>query len=241
MLDNDQMSDSPELRELRDSLSALSTPDRPQLEAILASGRSRRRHRRSMLTRLSAVGVAAAAATTLALALALSGTSKPSRALSMVRTPSFTLVSYTDGTAKLTLNPAELLDPAQLQSDFAKYGIPAKVTSGSYCTSNPEPAGFSQAVSGPGPGTSQYGEGGPSGPQPKITINPSQIPAGTELTVGYFQLATGQQQANFSLMNSTSYTCTSTPPDLSKPDTGNGDLGILYGGPGPSKSAAAMS
>lgn len=236
MHDNDQMSDGPELRELRDSLSALATPERPRLEAILARGGAHRRRRRATLTSMSVVGVAVAVAVT----LAVSGTSKSSRTLSTVRTPSFTLVSYTDGTAKLTLNPAELLDPAQLQSDFAKHGIPAKVTSGSYCTSNPEPAGFAQAVSGPGAGTSQQGEGGPSGPQPTITINPSQIPAGTELTVGYFQLPTGEQQANFSLMNSDSYTCTSTPPDISKPETSN-DIGILYGGPGPSGSTAALS
>ncbi len=35
-------------------------------------------------------------------------------------------------------------------------------------------------------------------------------------------------------MNSSSYTCTSTPPDMSQPDTSNGDIGVLYGGPRPS-------
>ena len=37
-----------------------------------------------------------------------------------------------------------------------------------------------------------------------------------------------------SLINTNSYTCSSTPPDMSQPDTSNQDFGLLYGGPGPS-------
>lgn len=238
MYDDDQMTDSPELRELRDSLSGVATPEPPPLEAITARGRARRRQRLTNLTRLS-VGVVAAAT---ALALGVSGAFTPAAKLGTIRTAAYTLTRNHNGTDTLTLNPGELLDPTQLQSDFAKYGIPAKVTTGSYCTSNPEPAGFSQAVTGPGSGTSQEGSGQPvPGQQPPgITIDPSQIPAGTELTVGDFQLTSGQfageQQANFSLMNSSSYTCTSTPRDMSQPDTSDGDIGLLYGGPGPSGS-----
>jgi hypothetical protein len=229
MYDNDQMTDSPELRELRDCLSGVAVPGPPPLEAITARGRQRRRRRLTIVSRLSVGGITGACVVALSVSGALSPAAKQLRT---IRTPSFTLVSYTDGTAKLTLNPGELLNPTELQSDFAKYGIPAKVTIGSYCTSDPEPTGFLQAVSGPGPGTSQSG----SGQQPTITIDPSKIPAGTELTVGDFHLATGEQQANFSLMNSSSYTCTSTPPDMSQPDTSNQDFGVLYGGPGPSGS-----
>ena len=47
MSDTDQMTDSAELRELRDSLSGVAMPERPRLEAITARGRARRRHRRS--------------------------------------------------------------------------------------------------------------------------------------------------------------------------------------------------
>lgn len=226
MSDHDQLTDSVELRELRDSLDGIALPQPPHLETITARAR-RHQHRRSTLTRLTASGVIAVAAATLALTGALRPSSKPST----IRTPSFTLASYTDGTAKLTLNPGELLNPTELQSDFAKYNIPAKVTTGSYCTSDPQPPGFSQAVAGPGGGTWQKG----SGPQPTITIDPSKIPAGTELTVGDFNLTTGEQQANFSLMNSNTYTCTKTPPNMTN-DTSNQDLGILYGGPGPSGS-----
>ena len=228
MPDNDQLTDSLALRELRASLDGVAIPERPPLETITARGRARHRHRRSTVTLLTGAGLVTVAAAILGLTGAFSSSSTPNTA----RTPSFTLVSYSDGTAKLTLNPSELLNPTELQSDFAKYGIPAKVTTGSYCTSDPEPAGFSHAVSGPGPGTWKQG----SGRRPTITIDPSKIPAGTELTVGHFNLRTGEQQANFSLMSSGAYTCTTTPPDMSKPDTSDQDLGLLYGGPGPSGS-----
>lgn len=161
-----------------------------------------------------------------AVVVGISGAITPAAKLGTIRRAVYTLRHNLNGTDTLTLNPVELFDPAQLQSDFAQYGIPATVTTGRYCTSNPEPSGFSQAVTGPGPGTWQKG----SGQHPTITIDPSRIPAGTELTMGDFQLFTGEQQANFSLMSSSSYTCTTTPPDMSQPDTTSGDLGVLYGG-----------
>jgi len=52
---------------------------------------------------------------------------------------------------------------------------------------------------------------------PTITIDPAAMPAVTELSVGYFQLTSGersgQQQADVVLIDTNSYTCTSTPPD----------------------------
>jgi hypothetical protein len=184
--------------------------------------------------RLAAGITAAAASAAVVLGLGLSGVfgSSPAHATRAIRTAAFTLTSYSDGTATLSLHPGELLNPSQLQSDFAQYGIPAKVTSGSYCTSDPEPAGFSQAVTGPG--------GGNWTPQdpPTMTIDPSQIPSGTELSVGYFPGVDGgtRQQANMSLINTDSYTCSTTPPNMTQPDTSNQDFGLIYGGPGPSRS-----
>jgi len=233
MSGNDQMTDGAELRELRHSLSGVAMPERPHLEAITARGRARRRHRLSAVAGLS---VALAAAGT-ALALGLTGALGPARTPGTIRTASFTLLSNSNGTATLTINPKELLDPAALQSDLAQYGIPAKVTSGSFCTSDPAPPGFSQVVSshpaGPGTTTPQ------SGVQPTITIDPSAMPAGTELSFGHFQLSSGQQQADFVLIDSGSYTCTSTPPDPNGPPDGYGQsdsFGLLYGGPGPAGS-----
>ena len=227
---NDQMTDDAELRELRDSLSGVAMPERPRLAAITARGRA---HRRRRLTAVAGLSGAAAAGT--ALAIGLTGVLGPARTPGTIRTASFTLVSNADGTATLTLNPKELLNPAALQSDLAQDGIPAKVTSGSFCSSDPHPAGFSQVVSVNWPSNASP----QSGVQPTITIDPSAMPAGAELSVGYFRLPSGEQQADVVLIDSKSYTCTSTPPDPNGPPGGYGQpdsFGLLYGGPGPAGS-----
>jgi hypothetical protein len=233
MSGNDQMIDGAELRELRDSLSGVAMPERPRLEAIMARGRARRRHRLSAVAGLSVAGAAAGTA----LAVGLTGVLGPARTPGTIRTAAFTLVSNSNGTATLTINPKELLDPAALQSDLARYGIPAKVTTGSFCSSDPAPAGFSQVVSshpaGPFTATPQ------NGVHPTITINPAAMPAGTELSIGNFQLSSGeyagQQQADFVLIDTSSYTCSSTPPDPNGLPAGYGPadgMGLLYGGHG---------
>jgi hypothetical protein len=233
MSGNDQMTDGVELRELRDSLSGVAMPERPRLEAITARGRARRRHRLSAVAGLSVVGAAAGTA----LAVGLTGVLGPARTPGTIRTAAFTLVSNSNGTATLTINPKELLDPAALQSDLARYGIPAKVTTGSFCSSDPAPGGFLQVVSshpaGPFTATPQ------NGVHPTITINPAAMPAGTELSIGNFQLNSGeyagQQQADFVLIDTSSYTCSSTPPDPNGLPVGYGPadgMGLLYGGHG---------
>jgi hypothetical protein len=234
---HDEMSDDQVLRAASGSLSALPVAPPPDVESIVDRGRTRRRHRLSAIAGLSVAGAAAGTA----LALALTGVLGPARTPGTIRTASFTLVSNSNGTATLTLNPKELLDPAALQKDLTQYGIPAKVTSGSFCSSDPHPDGFSQVVSfnPPGPGTATP----QSGVQPTITIDPSAMPAGAELSVGYFQLSSGQysgeQQAEVVLINADSYTCTSTPPDPNASPDGYGQadsFGLLYGGPGPAGS-----
>jgi hypothetical protein len=175
---------------------------------------SQRATGRRRLVRLSAAGVLTGAAAGAALTLGLTGvlghgtiaTSAPGA----IRTPSYTLVSYTTGKVALTINPKELFDAAALQSDLARDGIPAKVTAGSFCSSDPAPAGFSQVVSVQPAGefTAQAG----TGQQPTITFDPSAIPAGTELSFGDFQLTNGQQVAAVALIDTSSYTCTGTPP-----------------------------
>ena len=229
---HDEMSDNEVLRAASDSLSAIPVASPPDVEAIMARGRARRRHR---LSAVASVSVAAAAGT--ALALGLTGVPGPARTPGTIRTAAFTLVSNSDGTATLTINPKELLDPAALQSDLAQYGIPAKVTSGSFCSSDPAPAGFSQVVPGQPAGS------GTRTPQPvvqpTITIDPSAMPAGAELSIGYFQLSSGEQQANVVLIDTSSYTCTSTPPDFPSPPAGSDEsdsLGVRYSGPGPTGS-----
>ena len=78
----------------------------------------------------------------------------------------------------------------------------------------------------------------PSGDQPTITIDPSAIPAGSELSVGDFQLSSGQysgsQQADFVLIDTNSYTCSNTPPDPTSMPSGYGHddgINLLYGRP----------
>ena len=179
----------------------------------------------------------AGAAAGTALAVGLTGVLGPARTPGTIRTAAFTLVSNPNGTATLTINPKELLDPAALQSDLAQYGIPAKVTTGSFCSSDPAPAGFSQVVSshpaGPFTATPQ------NGVHPTITIDPAAMPAGTELSIGNFQLSSGeyagQQQADVVLIDTSSYTCSSTPPDPNGLPAGYGPadgMGLLYGGHG---------
>ena len=232
---HDEMSDHEVLRAASDSLCAIPMAGPPDVEAIMARGRARRRRRLSAAAGLS---VAAAGA---ALGLALTGVLGPARTPGTIRTVSFVLTSNANGTDTLTLNPRELLDPAALQNDLQQDGIPAIVNSGSFCTSDPAPAGFSQAVTSTPSGE---GNGTPgSGPQPTITIDPSAIPSGTELSFGYFQLTSGQyagsQQADMVLIDAGSYTCGSTPPDPNGMPDGYGPsdgIGLLYGGPGPAGS-----
>ena len=50
-----------------------------------------------------------------------------------------------------------------------------------------------------------------------MTFNPSAMPAGTELSFGNFQLANGQQ-TSFALIDTGSYTCTSTAPAAPPPE-----------------------
>jgi hypothetical protein len=203
---HDEMSETEVLRAASKSLSALPMASPPDVQAIMARGRARRR-------RLSAaVGLSAAAGGT-ALVLGLTGVLGASSAGSAgtIRTTSFTLVSNANGTATLTINPKVLVDTAALQKDLQQYGIPAKVTSGSFCYSVPASASFSQVVSFyPRPTGSRTFI--PPGTHPTVTFNPSAMPSGLELSFGVFQLSAREQQTDFALINASSYTCTSTPP-----------------------------
>jgi hypothetical protein len=226
---HDEMSDNEVLRAASDSLAAIPMASPPDVGSIMARGRARRRRR------LAAVAGLSVAAAGTALALGLTGMLGPARTPGTIRTASFTLASNANGTTTLTINPKELLDPATLQSDLAQDGIPAKVTSGRFCSSDPHPAGFSQVVSVNWPSNVSP----QSRVRPTITINPSAMPAGAELSVGYFQLSSGEtageQQADVVLIDTSSYTCASAPPDPNGSPAGYGEsdsMGLLYGGPG---------
>ena len=203
---HDEMSDNEVLRAASESLSRIPMASPPDVEAIMARGRA---HRRRRLSGVAGMSVAAAGT---ALALGLTGVlgPAPARAPGTIRTASFTLVSNSNGTATLTINPKELVDAAALQNDLRQYGIPALVTSGSFCSSDPAPAPLSRVLSfypNYGPGRHVI----PRGVHPTVTFNPAAMPAGTELSFGVFQLGSGEQQTDFMLINTSSYTCANTP------------------------------
>jgi hypothetical protein len=181
-------------------------PEQARQRLLQRNYRPRSGHRR-----LTAGITAAAAAGSVALGLGLSGGlgSSPAPGTGTIRTAAFTITRNANGTATLTINPKVLFEPSTLQSDLARYGIAAKVTTASFCSSDPAPSGFSQAV------TFSPAFGGDSGPQqvrtPAVTINPAAMPAGTELSVGAFQVSRGYDTA-LALISSNSYTCTSTVP-----------------------------
>ena len=165
------------------------------------------RRRRRSLTRRALGGVAAAGIAGAATALSL-GLAGSAPAHGTIRTAGYTLVSNANGTATLTIrNLKELIDPGTLQSDLARDGIRAMVTVGSFCSSDPPPARVTKVMS-------FLGTDAHFGP---IVINPAAMPAGTELSFGYFRLD-GGVQLSFALIDMHSYTCTTDPPPGPPPD-----------------------
>jgi hypothetical protein len=230
MFDDDQVTQSPELRELRDSLNGIAMPARPPLAAIAIRGRAHRRNRYSGVAGLFVTGAAAGAVLTVALAGGgtthdtvvnplprLDGTSQT------IRTGSYTLISDTSGNVKLTINPRKLFHPAALQSDLARFGIPAKVTNGRICTSDPEPAGLHSVVT-LGIGRRQT-----------VTFDPAAIPAGTELGFSRFRLKEGVQMVSMVLIDTDHFTCTATAP-TDEPNDNTPRLAYLAIPAGPARS-----
>jgi hypothetical protein len=163
-----------------------------------------RNHRPGRGHRQLVAGITAATATAaVVLGLGLTGAFGSARGTDTIRTAAFTLVEHANGTATLTIRPGSVLNPDTLQNDLRQYGIPAIVTSGSFCSSDPAPPGFSQVVTGQ--------------KQPRtITINPTAMPAGTELSFGNFRVSAGPETA-IQLIDTNSYTCTSTAPTAPPP------------------------
>jgi hypothetical protein len=242
---HDEMSDHDVLRAAADSLAGLPIARPPDVGSIMARGRAHRARRARRVTAaasLSAAGAAASTALAVGLTSALSpapapapvpAAPSPGAGIGPIRTAAFTLAGNPDGTATLTINAGELLDTASLQRDLAQYGIPAKVTSGKFCSSDPAPDGFKQAVQLYGPWV-RMTPSGPGKPPPdqstlSVTIDPAAIPAGTALSIGDFQLGPDQQQADLALIDTSSSTCSSTPPG---PDGPPGGTQIIFGGSG---------
>jgi hypothetical protein len=203
-----------------DPATRVTIPDPPHLGAITAAGRAAQVRRRRQL---GAGITACAAAAALVLGLGLTGafgsaagsggirTTTPAHGAGTIRTTAFTLVRHANGSVTLTMNLFTVLAVSTLQSDLQHDGIPAIVTTGSFCTSVPAPGGFAQVVTTAGQKGSRT-----------MTINPKEMPTGTELSFGYFTLAPvpgtpAGAAAAIALIDANSYSCASPPVTATGP------------------------
>jgi hypothetical protein len=168
------------------------------------------RARRRIPAAVSGLAVVAAAAAVV-VGAGLSGAFGSAPSTGTIRTMAFTLTTNANGTATLTINPHVLLEPSTLQSDLQQDGIAAHVTTGSFCSSDPSPAGFPQVVSQASSPTSVT-----------VTINPAAMRAGTELSFGNFQYSASSSDTEIELIDTNSYTCSSALP--TPPPSGDGVL-----------------
>jgi hypothetical protein len=167
------MTDDDVLTHVRNSLSGLQM-DTP-VDTILAKGRSRQRRRR--MTCLVTTGAAAALGLTLGLTSIASSGKNPATP-NTARLAAFTVTAAPDGQSVLTLRKGEQyrLDPTALRQALAEHGIPAVVNVGTMCDTDPEPSGLDQVISTDRQADSTV----------ITTFDPSALPAGSEISIGYF-------------------------------------------------------
>jgi hypothetical protein len=166
------VSDNDLAYQVRESVSAIhmQTP----VESIMQTARRQRRARRTALS-ATAVGCCAAIAV---ISIALASADNPPAAPRDAQLEAFTLTSGPAGSTSLTLHKGAQyrLDPDALRRGLAAHGIPALVTVGTSCDTNPEPDGLDHVV------TARRESNG----EVFLTIDPAAIPAGAELSIGYF-------------------------------------------------------
>jgi hypothetical protein len=146
-----------------------------------------------------------------------------------IRSAAFTLVSYANGTAKLTLTNSQLFDPTALQRALATEGIPARVKSDVYCSSDPAPPDPNslgvlstrpplKSAAGLPPSAARPKLYKPHTPRPSLgrlinrtvtVINRTKMPSGTELAFDY---APGAHLLSVNLVYTSSHTCRSGQP-----------------------------
>jgi hypothetical protein len=217
-----------ELQRMADEGAGRARP--PAVGDIIRQGDRRRRRSltRQSLGGLSAAGVLGAG---VALGLAPAG-SAPTLRTGTIQTAAFTLVRNANGTATLTINTNVLLEPGTLQGDLARDGIPAKVTVGSFCSSDPAPADVNQVVTTSKIPLSKLplpllGTRPTDLPEGTLTINPAEMPAGTELSFGNFRLPNGEQTV-YALIDTGSYTCAGSAP--ATPPPAGGEISLSSSG-----------
>jgi hypothetical protein len=179
---------------VRDSVSEIPLPAARPLEAIVARGRARR-HRRT-----SGVAVtAAAAAIAVAFAIGLPGVGRTQHTYSggvatgpvrlgtgpvHVELTAYSVNTNTDGTVTVTVTPGQRMDPNAFRQILAQAGVPAEVTVGSFCRTPDQPPGLRQVFQPAGAPDASPGR--PTQRSQTTVITPSALPAGAEVSVGYF-------------------------------------------------------
>ena len=182
------------------------------VEHILARSRARRRNRLAGLTAATAATAGAAAAITLTLgapAPARSGhphlgAPAPAASSGSVRLAAFTVTSGPGDSTTLVLRKDTPLDPSALRQALAQHGIPALVTVGSFCRTNPlAPVPFGQVVQ---PTTLADGSDA-------IVINGQAMPSGAELSIAVFP----QTVRMVLIEKGAPFSCFSTPGQPGQP------------------------
>jgi hypothetical protein len=149
------------------------------IEQIYARSRTRRTRR------LRATAVGAGAAATLALGLAIVAVTPgvaPQPSPATAQLTAFSISAEPNGTSALTMRKGQQyrLDPVALRLALSEHNIPALVTVGKSCDTTPEPDGLDQVVA-----AQRQSDGGVT-----LTINPAAMPAGSELSIGYYPTRT---------------------------------------------------
>lgn len=202
MFKGDQLMGGPEVAELHAELTRLTVPARPALARVATRGGHLRRRRLGS----AAVGIAVVVGLGVALPVGLSSTPRSHT----YRAKGFVLTSNVNGTETITMSPSQTFDATALEQDLASHDIPAQVRTGSFCSSQPTPPGFGQVVSVSPSGP--WSVVGNSATEPNLTINPANLPAGTELSFGIFVLPSGGEQVAASLITESAYSCSSAIP-----------------------------
>jgi hypothetical protein len=164
------------------------------------------------------------------LALAVGGGSGVSARSVHVNLDAWSVNTLSDGLVYVDVR--ELRDPVLLRQTLARAGVPAIVTFGEFCTgASGDDAGNLQQVLGK---TALGGE-------PKLTIDPAAIPAGSELSIGIVSVAKRGVQgldASFGLVQEGSPLTCGNPK--TEPGAGEGKKGpAAPGGTGTVKTGFA--
>jgi hypothetical protein len=196
------------LSPLRESLFGLHmhTP----VEAILHRASVQRRKRRAAL---GATVAASGAAALVAASIGSPGHAPPAHS-SGPQLAAFTVTSGPGGATSLTLRKGGQwqVNAAALRAALAEHDIPALVTVGKSCDSNPEPAGLDQVIT-----SNRQTDGNVD-----VTFNPKALPPGAEISIGLFPAHT-----KFSLTDkNASLHCATEAGQPAAPATGSrGDPG----------------